>query len=95
MNVEAIRKSWRLRRLLEEIAMASLFADAAVSVATLVYLKSGQESIGAIITLLNYVLTAIVVISAVIFTVVLMLKHYDSIYYALFVKNKKRKLRSR
>lgn len=82
----------RLKRLFERIAFASLFVDICISVVTLISINyRGVVYTMDAIYLLNYVLTAVVILSIIVFAAIFMLSHYDRITNALLLKH----LRSR
>lgn len=73
-----IRRAEKLKGSLEKVAFASLFFDIAIAVVTLVTVNFGRMEItDEMITLFNYALTVIVIISVGIFVTMLLVRHYS------------------
>ncbi len=79
MSFESVKRVARLKRLLERIALVSLFLDTCISIATLISLNVGRQYTTGAIYVLNYILTAIVVLSIIVFAAILLFSHYDKI----------------
>jgi len=65
--------------MLEKTAFASLIADICISVITVVTLKVGAKYTVGILFVVNYILTAIVVIALVLMAYIAMLQHYTKV----------------
>jgi len=84
----------RLKKSLEKVAFISLFFDIAIAVVTLVTLNTGKLQItDALITLLNYALTIIVIVSVVIFAAILTIKHYQDVEEIILLRKWRDKLK--
>lgn len=70
------RRIRSLRGWLDRIAYASLAADIAIAVVTLVYVNTHAERILNLELTLNYVLTAIVIVSVIVLAVIGFLSMY-------------------
>jgi len=98
MDFNSIKRIERLKKIFERIAYMSLIVDIAIAIVTLISLNYSRTSLTGVIFLLNYVLTAIVIISISVFVAILLLSHYDKIVEKFIfldqrLKRKKRRLR--
>ncbi len=91
MDFNSIKRVERLKRWLGRIAYASLVVDICISIATLVSLNIGRNSTVGFIFILNYVLTAIVILSITVFVAILLLSHYDRILDAFAIRGRRRR----
>lgn len=66
----------RLNKALERTAFASLIADICISAVTVISLKIGEKYTIGIIFILNYILTAIVVIALILMALIAIFSHY-------------------
>jgi hypothetical protein len=69
----------KLKWMLEKTAFASLIADICISAITLVTLKVGAKYTVGVLFIVNYILTAIVVIALILMAYIASLQHYTSI----------------
>jgi uncharacterized membrane protein len=86
----AVRKRERiksLKKIVERVAFISLIADIAIATVTLVSLNTGRSGITLeTIFLLNYILTAIVIIAVILFVSIFLLSYYDKMYDTLMLR---------
>ena len=78
-NLKYVKRVNKLKKLLERIALVSLFLDTCISIATLVSLNIGRMYTTGVIYILNYILIVIVVLSIIVFAATLLFSHYDKI----------------
>ena len=88
MHMSRVERTARLKRVLEKIAFASLFVDICISIITLISINYGRVvyTVDAIY-LLDYVLTAIVVLSVIVFAAIFLFSHYDKIMNTLLLRH--------
>lgn len=79
MDFNSIKRIERLKKIFERVAYASLIVDIAIAIVTLISLNASRTNLTTVIFLLNYVLTAIVLISVSVFVAILLFSHYDKI----------------
>jgi uncharacterized protein HemY len=89
MSSESMRRVRRLKKLLERIALVSLFLDTCISIATLISLNVGRQYTTSAIYILNYILTAIVILSVIVFAAILLFSRYDRIISRLSLRSRR------
>ena len=77
MKRKPIRRSRKLRKLLEKIAFASLIVDVAIAVVTLISINFSEIPTTEVIAFLNYVLTIIVIVTVIVFVTMMLLLHRE------------------
>jgi uncharacterized protein HemY len=90
MSYESVKRVRRLKKLLERIALVSLFFDTCISIATLISLNVGRQYTTGAIYILNYILTAIVILSVIVFAAILLFSRYDRIIARLSLRSRRR-----
>ncbi|MGC8651679.1 MAG: hypothetical protein ACP5UH_00280 [Candidatus Micrarchaeia archaeon] len=73
-----IRRAAKMQRLLERIAYYSIFIDFGITIVTLISINE-HISLHSITLLLNIMLSAVVIVSMVLFAIIFFLSHYDKI----------------
>ncbi len=86
----------KMEKLLEHIAYGSLVLDFMIAVITLLSINTGTYSVGELQRLVNYAITAVLIVSAVLFIAIRVMVHYEKIIdhfaqYAVFGGNGKKK----
>ncbi|MGC8776655.1 MAG: hypothetical protein ACP5P2_01775 [Candidatus Micrarchaeia archaeon] len=79
MRYSDLARIKKIKKMLEYIAYGSLALDVGIAIVTLVSVHYYAKEISTILTFLNYGLTAVVLVSLILFLALLFLSHYEKI----------------
>ncbi|MGC8662765.1 MAG: hypothetical protein ACP5RT_03200 [Candidatus Micrarchaeia archaeon] len=79
MHYSDLKRIEKLKKILEYIAYGSLAFDAGVAIVTLASVHFYAKELAILLKYLNLGLTAIILVSAILFLVLLYLSHYEKI----------------
>jgi hypothetical protein len=77
----------RIRTLLDRVAYASLMLDIIISIITIASVNIyAKQNLSFVLSIVDYALTGVVIISVLLFAMILLLSHYDRLLEMLIGK---------